>query len=176
MKGVILAVLLLMGSLAQAAEFAFGVGYRLNDGTALEQSVSVDSKGGMILGLLSYVPFWEQMQLRTGFLYNERKFVIDGGAISEAALNYVDVPLTLMWRPDEKGGIFLGPVLGLKASEECGPGDCDAKAIVTPIQLGGFVKMGPQLAMEVFYETVSGRIYSGIKDSTAVGVSILVVF
>lgn len=176
MKGVILAVLLLTGSLTRAAEFAFGVGYRLNDGTALEQSVSVDSKGGLVLGLLSYVPFWAQMQLRTGFLYNERKFIIDGGAIPEASLNYVDVPLSLMWRPDEKGGIFLGPIIGLKASEECGPGDCDAKAIITPIQLGGFVKMGPQLGLEVFYESVPGRIYQGIKDSTAVGVSILVVF
>lgn len=176
MKVFLVAVFLFTSSLAHSAEFAFAVGYRLNDGTATETSVSVDSKGGLILGGLSYIEYWSEVWIRTGFLYNERKFILEGSAIPQASVNYVDVPLNLVWRPDERGGIFIGPVLGLKASDECGPGDCDAQAIITPVQLGGFVKMGPQLAVEAFYETLAGKLYSRIEDTTAVGVSVLVVF
>lgn len=161
---------------ANALDMGLAFGYRGNDASAVSSSNSVSGDGGLILGATAYLPLANSIELRTGFLYNQRYYTLKNGAFdSEVKLSYVDIPLTLLFKPADYGGAFIGAALGMKASDSCNGGDCqDAESFIVPIQLGGFFKVGPQIGVEVFYEILSGKIYQDIEDTTAVGASLIV--
>lgn len=150
-------------------------GYRSNDGDAVTSGNDVNGGSGLVLGGTAYVPITEMIRLRTGFLYTQRYYTVESTLTeTDIELAYVDIPLTAMLMFSDFGGAFAGINLGLNAGDDCGASSCqDVENTITPIQIGGFFKIGPQIGLEVFYETLSGKIMAEIEDTTAVGASVV---
>lgn len=154
-------------------------GYRLNDGDSTVQNVSIDSVGTFQIGGLAFLPLNDNFFVRTGFIYAQRHFEAKdaGGTKSDAEFAHFDIPVTAMYKLGDLGGIFAGPGLSLKVSDDCGGGDCQgAKSTLLPITFGGHFKIAPQFAAEVFYEMVSGKIADGLEDTRAVGINAIITF
>jgi len=163
------------GGAAQAMDMGLAVGYRLNDGkSSSTPAQTVDGEGSLQVGGLIYAPIADRFEFRSGFMYTQRHYTV---ANTSVELSYLDVPLTVMAKLADYGGIFAGVNLGLKAGEDCGGSDCqETESMVTPITFGGFFKFAPQVAVEVFYELQSGEIIQGLEDTTAVGANAVITF
>lgn len=175
MRSLFICLAILFSGVSQAVEVAdmgLAAGWRMNDGTSTGNTV--DGEGGLILGGLAYLPIADKFHFRTGFLYSQRHYQLNS---SDVKVAYVDVPVSALWKVGDMGGVFFGTAIGLKVSESCGAGDCtDTKSLATPIQFGGHFKIAPQLALEVFYETLSGEIVANLEDATAVGAMAIITF
>lgn len=167
-------VMLFSGSPAFSMDMGLGIGLRMNDAKSKTTNQSVDGTNSFQFGGLIYSPLSGKFELRTGFMYTERKYEV---GITDVKLTYVDVPLTFMYKMADYGGVFFGIDAALKVSDDCGGSDCtDAKSFVTPVTFGGSFKVAPQIALELFYEMISGDLYNNLKDATAVGANAVITF
>ena len=124
--------------------------------------------------------------LKTGLMYSERPFKIENGTTtSEGKITYFDIPLHVMFKFEDYAGIFLGPSFSTKLGDECeatvaGVGaTCNltnVKSSIMPITFGAQFKVAANFGLSLFFETASGEIAQGIKDSRAVGANLLFVF
>ena len=158
---------------ASAFDMGLGVGYRTNDASAVS-GADPDGEGTLQFGGILWADINEQLVFRSGFMYSQLKYE---GVGSEVELTYVMIPVTLMLKLEDYGGVFGGVNLGLKASDDCSPVDCtEVKSTVVPLTIGGYFKVAPQVAVEVFYEMLSGEFVSGLEDNTSVGANLLFTF
>jgi len=80
-----------------------------------------------------------------------------------------------MFKFEEYAGVYVGPSLGIKMSDELKPGALTGvKAMVVPLTFGAQFKFLPNLGANVFFETISGEIATGVENSRAVGVNLLI--
>ncbi len=121
--------------------------------------------------------------LKTGLIYSERPFKFETGAVTtEGKITYFDIPLHVMFKFEDYAGIFLGPSFSTKLGDECevtGGGTCtltSIKSSIMPITFGAQFKVAANFGLSLFFETASGEIAQGIKDSRAVGANLLFVF
>lgn len=175
----------LIGATASADDFAAAVGFRTNSADAVSTSNSVNSKSGFGAGAIGFFDLGDKVQLRTGFLYNQRNVTLTSGT-AEADLNsaYIDIPVTAMYRFAEYGGAFVGPVVGLLASDECESsiaGACTGakspSSTLVGFQFGVSFKFAPQLGGEFYYEMVPSTYWpDALKDARTVGANLLLTF
>ena len=159
---------------ASALDMGLGVGIRTNDADSTT-GASVDGDMTVQVGGIVWMDVSEKLAFRTGFMYSQMNYEV--GTTGEAELAYLMVPATLMLKLEDYGGIFGGVNVGLKASDDCSPTDCqDVDSTITPITIGGYFKVAPQVAVEVFYETLSGEFVGGLEDATSVGANVLFTF
>lgn len=121
--------------------------------------------------------------LKTGLIYSERPFKFETtGVTTEGKITYFDIPLHVMFKFEDYAGIFLGPSFSTKLGDECevtGGGACtltSIKSSIMPITFGAQFKVAANFGLSLFFETASGEIAQGIKDSRAVGANLLFVF
>jgi hypothetical protein len=174
--------LLTAGSVSAAPVMDMGIvaGYRMNDGDSAVTGTSIDGVGAFQVGGLAFLPINDMFKVRTGFIYAQRNYEAKDdatGVKSDLEFAHFDIPLTVMYSLGDLGGIFAGPGLGLKISDDCGGQDCKgAKSTIVPITFGGHFKIAPQFSAEVFYEMVSGKLADSIEDTRAVGVNAIITF
>ncbi len=187
MKAIFTATItLLLGSLiglsAQANDFAAAIGFRSNSADAVNSGVNVSSKSGFGLGVIGFFDVAQSLQVRSGFLYNQRNFAIgaNGGTEYDINASYVDIPVTAMYRFAEYGGVFAGPVLALLASKECkAPGGCSTspESMNIGVQFGASFKFAPQLGAELYYEMLPSTFWKDyMKSARTVGANLLFTF
>lgn len=184
MKAILSVLVLMIGQMAIANDFAAVLGFRSNSADAVTSGVNVNSKTSFGLGVLGFMDLNEALQFRSGFLYNQRNYQTSVGT-TETDLNiaYVDIPVTLMYKFADYAGVFAGPVVSLLASKECkvSGGTCsitkDPESMVLPIQFGVSFKFAPQMGAELYYEMTSSDFWKDtLKNSRTVGANFLYTF
>lgn len=185
MKAILSVLVLVMGQMAMANDFAAVLGLRSNSADAVTNGVSVNSKTSFGLGVLGFMDFNQGLQFRSGFLYNQRNYQTSvGNAETDWNLAYVDIPVTLMYKFADYAGAFVGPVVSLLASKECkvsGATSCsftkNPESLILPIQFGVNFKFAPQMGAELYYEMGTSEFWKdGLKNSRTVGANFLYTF
>jgi hypothetical protein len=179
MKSVLsILTVLFVTSSAFANDFAAVVGFRNNSADSTT-TATVNTKSSLGLGVLGFFDLGGSLQGRVGFIYNQRN-VSAGTPEYDYNLNYIDVPLTAMFKVTDYAGAFIGPVVGLYAGKECKvPGGCDTnpEGLLTGLQLGVSFKFAPQLGAELYYETVPSTYWKdAFKNMRTVGANLLFTF
>ena len=177
MRNIIALIITLLYTVsASAYDMGLGVGFRTNDADSTAPNTPVDGESTIQVGGIVWIDATEKLIFRTGFMYSQLNFE-DKNSGSTVELAYLMIPATLMFKMADYGGIFGGVNVGLKASDDCSAGDCqDVDSTVTPITIGGYFKVAPQVAVEVFYESLSGEFVSGLENATSVGANVLFTF
>ena len=184
MKIILSLMLTLSCQMASANDFAAVVGLRSNTAESSTTGESVGSKTSFGAGVLGFFDIAADLQVRSGFIYNQRHYTAKTGTIdAEFNLAYADIPVTLMYKFADYGGAFVGPVIGLLAAKECklSTGSCSftksPESLIIPIQLGVNFKFAPQFGGELYYEMISSALWeNGIKNSKTVGANFLITF
>ncbi len=170
---------------SQASDFAIAAGFRSNSAEAVTTGISTSSMTGFGGGVIGYFDLASNFQGRVGFLYNQRnvKLTFTGGDL-ELTANYLDIPVTAMYKFADYAGAFAGPVLGLAAGKECkasGTGSCsglkDPESSVFGFQFGASFKFAPQMGAEVYYEMIPAEYWKdAAKNFRTVGANLLITF
>lgn len=170
---------------AMANDFAVALGFRSNSADAVPTGASVSSMTGFGAGVIGYFDLADSFQGRVGFLYNQKNVKLEAGGESlELTANYVDIPVTAMYKFADYAGAFAGPVLGLRAGKECKAtagttcsGLKDPEGSVFGFQFGAMFKFMPQLGGEVYYEMIPSEYWKdGLKNLRTVGANLLITF
>ena len=134
---------------------------------------------GYQIGASGTFDFATSFAIKSGLFYNERPFKISNGFLSDTTgkITYFDIPVLLMFKFEDYAGVYLGPSISIKMSDEISSGSLtNVKDTVIPITIGGQFKFAPNLGVNVFFEAVSGQLADGLKNSRAVGANLLVTF
>lgn len=125
----------------------------------------------------------ENFGIKTGLFYSERPFKYEaaGGASGTGKITYFDVPVLAMFKFADHAGVYAGPSFGIKLGDELtttpsGGTLTDIKGTIMPLIFGAQFKMTPALGLNLFFETVSGDLAQGLKNSRAVGANVLFTF
>lgn len=155
------------------------VGVRQQSTSAVTAGVSTNTEMAMQFGLVGAFAISEPILFRTGFLYTQRPVTVKGTASdTKFTFNYFDIPLTLMWKFNEFGGVYGGVNLALIASADCSglacPASVDKKGAM-PLVIGGTFKFAPNFGVDVYYEALN-NVNDSFKDGRAVGANLLITF
>ena len=133
-----------------------------------KQSLSIQLGGSTVFN------FNEQMGLRTGLFYSERTFKFD---TVDGKLTYADIPIHFMFKFEDYAGVYLGPSLSMKISDQVSTGTLtDVKSMIIPFTVGAQFKFLPNLGLNLFFETVPSDLAQGLKNSRGIGLNVLFAF
>lgn len=174
----LVATLLLGASSAHALDFGLEAGVR-SQSADVDAPSSLKSQMGFQFGATAALPLSEVLSLRTGMLYTQRPLVVENGANEyKYSLNYVDIPLQLMYRIEEYAGVYAGVVVAMNMDKSCS-GGCAVEKLKTPlvpIAFGATFKFAPQLGGSIQFETASGEAAKSLSNFRAIGANLIVYF
>lgn len=162
---------------AAFAEIDYGmeVGIRQQSGDV--DSGSTKSQMGMQFGVSAHMPISGPWHLRTGMLYTQRPLTVEGTPDNKVTMNYLDVPVALMYKFEEYAGVFGGISLGLNLDKNADVGTVTkVKSPLMPILIGTSFKFAPNLGATLYYESAGGEVAQGLKDYRAVGANLMITF
>lgn len=165
-----------MGSSLALADVDYGleVGIRQQSGDVNTPNTA-KSKMGLQFGATAHFPIAGALHLRTGMLYTQRPLISQSGTVeTDINMNYLDIPLALMYKFEEYAGVFAGVSLAMNLDKSAGI--TDVKSPLIPILLGFSFKFAPNLGGTLYYESASGEAASGLKDYRAVGANLMITF
>lgn len=145
-------------------------------------SVSAKQVTGFQVGGSTVFNFAPSFGLKTGLFYSERPFAVESTTLgttteSKGKITYFEVPAFFMFKFEEYAGFYAGPSLALKLGDESSPGKMsNIKGMVVPITVGAQFKFTPMLGLNIFFETISGELAAGVKNSRAVGANLMIAF
>lgn len=161
-----------------AADYSMaGLEFGFKSNTAsIANSTSNKQENGFQLGVSGVYNIGESFGVKSGLMYSERPFAADFLLTSsKGKITYFEIPLQLMLKFEEYAGVYVGPSLALKMSDEStGGGLTDVKSMVMPLTIGAQFKFLPNIGVNVFFETVSGELARNVENSRAVGVNLLI--
>lgn len=165
-----------------AADFGLEAGFRSQTADGVKGS-SNEAKTNYQLGAVGQFEFSGPWRLRSGLLYTVRSVEFSANQVNTTAtLTYFDVPVQVMYKFEDYGGVFFGPIMSLNLEKKCeitGVTNCaldDVQTPIVPLQLGGTFKFMPQFGATLYYETISGSVAKNIDNSRAVGINLLFTF
>lgn len=137
-------------------------------------NVSFNPDLGFQIGAQYYYQIQEQLYLRTGGLLTQRNSTYStslpffGNVDNEYSLLYLDIPLTLEYRFNERLAVFGGVQMALLLSDECtasNGNDCrvgnnDYKSFILGIPVGVNLMLNPQMGFDAFYQMGMGQVAS----------------
>ncbi|MNJ93402.1 hypothetical protein D3C87_110820 [compost metagenome] len=181
--GVVLAVTAMSASVAMAdIDYGLEVGIRQQAGEVDAAGYSAKSQMGMQFGGFAHIPMTGALHLRTGMLYTQRPLVVETdatGTEDKVTMNYLDVPVALMYKFEEYAGIYAGVSLGLNidsSGEVGGTKVKDAKSMLMPLIFGAAFKFAPNFGANIYFESASGEAADGLENYRAVGANLMITF
>ncbi|MBC7372132.1 MAG: outer membrane beta-barrel protein [Bdellovibrionaceae bacterium] len=176
---VLTTVMTLISINSSAQYMGLEVGVRQQSASSETAGVSTNTEMAMQFGLVGAFLITEPILFRTGFLYTQRPITVKGAASdTKYTFNYFDIPLTLLWKFNEFGGVYGGVNLSLIASGDCSgvacPTSVDKKGAM-PLVIGGTFKFAPNFGIDVYYEALA-KVNDSFKDGRAVGANLLITF
>jgi hypothetical protein len=171
-------------SAAQAADFGLEAGIRSQSGDYTGSgNTTADSKSNFQFGGVGQFDISGPWRIRSGLLYTGRNLDINlkgAGNNGTMTLTYFDIPIQAMYKFEDYGGVFVGPVASMLLEKKCDFGtSCTvtgAKSMVIPFQIGATFKFMPQVGATIYYETLSGDVADGMGNYRAVGANLLFTF
>ncbi|MFP5518956.1 MAG: outer membrane beta-barrel protein [Bdellovibrionia bacterium] len=165
-------------SLALANDVAIEVGVRSQSGD-VESPATAKSQLGYQAGATTAFELSGPWYLRTGMLYTQRNLTVENGADFKYSLNYLDVPVTALYKFEDYAGVFAGVNVSLLFDKSCSGGGCkveDAKSLMTPFTFGAAFKFAPQIGGTIYFETAPGEAAKGLENFRAIGANISIYF
>ena len=156
---------------------AVEVGFKWSS-ASLTNADSTNQVIGFEVGGSAVFNIGDNFGIKTGLFYNERPFqsVIAGTTVT-GKLTYFDVPVLLMFKFEDYAGIYLGPSLSLKLSDQLSPGNLTKiNSVVVPLTFGAQFKFAPNLGADIYFETVPGNMSNEVSNSRAVGLNLMIAF
>lgn len=182
MKVAIAAVGALISFSAYAQDVGVVVGVR-NDNADGNANVKITGKTGFQAGVVSKFDMTSALQLRTGFIANQRSFdySITTPAVvkDEFRMTYFEIPVGVLWKFSDYGGVFAGPAINLNLSKSCPGDDCagtEVNSAPLSFQFGGSFKVAPQIGFEVYYETMLNDIAKDVKNGRSLMANLMITF
>ncbi len=117
--------------------------------------------------------------IKSGLFYTERAFKNSFGSATEVTgkITYFDIPVLLMFKFEDYAGVYLGPALSFKMSDEISQDSLqNVKGSVVPFLVGGQFKFAPNMGVNIYFESVSGAIADNLENSRSVGANLLLTF
>ncbi len=117
--------------------------------------------------------------IKSGLFYTERAFKNSFGTTTEVVgkITYFDIPVLLMFKFEDYAGVYIGPALSFKMSDEVSQGTLkNIKGSVVPIVVGGQFKFASNMGVNIYFESVSGALADDLENSRSVGANLLVTF
>lgn len=189
MKNLIQKLIVLVGVCAVtpiwAAEFSAEAGFRQQSGDGAS-GITTKSEVGYQLGMTGSFELNGPLMFRTGLLYTQRPltFQVTGATSSEAkvSLTYFDVPLTVMYKFEDYGGVYAGLVAAVNLDKSySGTGSLatnnltDVKSMITPFILGAAFKFAPGMGVNIYFES-AGDVAKDQKSYRGVGANFMLNF
>ncbi|MEQ1723672.1 MAG: outer membrane beta-barrel protein [Pseudobdellovibrio sp.] len=152
---------------------AVEVGFKWNS-ASISASTSDKQVIGYQLGISTVANVSDTFGVRTGLFYSERPFEATVATVtSTGKITYFEVPVQLMFKIEDYAGVYVGPSIAVKLSSEPS-GLTDVKSMILPLTFGAAFKFLPNFGANVFFETASVDLASGVSNSRAVGVNLLI--
>ncbi|MGZ3769421.1 MAG: outer membrane beta-barrel protein [Bdellovibrio sp.] len=180
MKKLALTLLAVFGlSSAAMADVDYGleVGIRAQSGDSKTAGATTDSQTGMQFGATGHFVISGPWHLRTGLLYTQRPLTVKNlGVEDKITMNYVDIPLALMYKFEEYAGVFAGVSLGMNLDKNASSGTAvtDVTSPLIPFLVGASFKFAPNLGVALYYESSSGDVSNLTKNYRAVGANLMI--
>lgn len=174
----LLAPAILFFSFQASAQF-MGVeaGVRQQSADSNTAGVSTNTEMAYQFGLVGAFPMTDSLLFRSGFLYTQRPVTVKVGTVNQKyTYNYVDIPLTILWKMNDFGGVYGGVNVAMAASADCD--SCATKPNkggAMPLVIGGTFKFAPSFGVDVYYEAMS-KVGDEFKEARAVGANLLITF
>lgn len=172
-----LVAVLSVSSVAMAdIDYGLEVGVRSQSGDVATTTSSTSSQMGLQFGATAHFPISGPLHLRTGMLYTQRPLIVKTGtAENKISMNYLDIPVALMYKFEEYAGVFAGVSLGMNLDKSADTGTVtDVKSPLMPMIIGASFKFAPDLGIALYYENASGEAAQGLKDYRAVGANLMI--
>lgn len=182
MKVVAAAVVALISVSALAQDVGVVVGVR-SDNADGNNNVKITGKTGFQAGVVAKFDMTSALQLRSGFLATQRsyEYSITTPAIlnDEYKMTYFEIPVGVLWKFSDYGGVFAGPAISLNLSKSCPGGDCSGTEVnSSPLsfQFGGSFKVAPQVGFEVYYESMLNDVSKDVKSGRSLMANLMITF
>jgi hypothetical protein len=121
--------------------------------------------------------------VRSGLLYVQQNYNLSfGNAGGNINLSYFQVPVDVLVKFSDYGGVFVGAAADLNLSNSCsvpGYGSCSVQGVNSlPIALefGGSFKFAPNLGAELYYQQITGNVVTALKNERAVALNFMITF
>jgi len=162
---------------ASAQFMGVELGVRQQSASSSVAGESTNTEMAYQFGLVGAFPMTETFLFRSGFLYTQRPITAKVGATTtKFTFNYLDIPLTVLWKLNDFGGVYGGVNLALVNSADCDNcvGSVDKKGAM-PLVIGGSFKFAPNFGVDVYYEAM-GKFNDQFSEGRAVGANLLLTF
>lgn len=180
MKRLALLVTTLFSFTTMASDIGVEVGFRQQSGDT--QSGSTTTQTGYHVGGVGTFDLSGPLLFRAGFEYVQRPLTTTVSSVdNKYTMNYFDVPVGLLYKFSDYGGVFGGISIANRLDGSCtaSAGTCSVvnpKSMITPFQLGASFKFAPQMGMILIYENMSGDVAQGLSNYRAVGANFFITF
>jgi len=134
---------------------------------------------GYVIGGSATFDVAQNFAIKSGLFYNERPFNASTPPLPDVKgkITYFDIPVLLMFKFEDYAGVYFGPSLSIKMSDEVSIGSLSkVKGTVIPITIGGQFKFASNLGINIYFESVSGELAKDLENSRAVGANLLITF
>ncbi|MGZ3744622.1 MAG: outer membrane beta-barrel protein [Pseudobdellovibrionaceae bacterium] len=177
LASVTIAFVTLISFHASAQFLGLELGIRQQSATASTVGITTNTEMAYQFGLVAAFPMVNTLSFRSGFLYTQRPITAKiGTTTTKYTFNYFDIPLTVLWKLNDFGGVYGGVNLALAASADCD--NCGVtvdKKGAMPLVIGGTFKFAPDVGLDVYFEAMN-KFNDDFKDGRAVGANLLITF
>ncbi|WP_413560904.1 outer membrane beta-barrel protein [Bdellovibrio sp. HCB209] len=179
---IVIALLLGLTSTAQAAlDYGLELGVRQQSGDAYGPDISTNSRTGFQGGAFAHFPLQgDTAHFRTGLLYTQRPLETENdssGSKIQWNLDYIDIPVTILFKPHEKFGIYLGFIASINVAKSCsGDSNCKVSSVDTPTFPGVFgatVKFNTKWGLNLYFDSSYSTVAKGLADYKAAGLNLM---
>ncbi|WP_413586090.1 outer membrane beta-barrel protein [Bdellovibrio sp. HCB274] len=189
MKKLALSLLVVSGLFSSAAfadlNYGLEVGLRSQSGDTDAAGTNTESQTAMQFGAFGILPIAGPWNIRTGLLYTQRPLTLKTGLTEgKVEMNYVDIPVNIMYKFEDYAGVYLGANLAINMDKKCGLANCtvsDVTSPLIPLVIGASFKFSPNFGLNVYFESASGKVATvtggtELKNYRAAGANLLVTF
>lgn len=142
-----------------------------------ENNVTIGQRVNYQAGVVGKFELSGAVQVRTGLIYAQRAYEIRNQG--DFVATYFEVPVGLLYKFSDYGGVFLGPSIAFNLSKNCPGGSCnnaDVNASPLSVQFGGSFKVAPQFGFEVYYEAMTSKVAGSMQNPRAVIANVMLTF
>jgi hypothetical protein len=164
-----------------AKDMGIELGARQQGGDVVGLNMSANAVIGFQGGFFAHIPMEQSppMHFRTGLFYTQRPLQSENDITGEKidfSLDYLDIPIELLFKPSESFGFYVGLVVGINIGSSCsGSPSCKVTDIDTPyfpVVFGGVYKFTPKFGVDFYAEGASSYVARGLVDYKAVGLNL----
>ncbi|MDG0815313.1 outer membrane beta-barrel protein [Bdellovibrio svalbardensis] len=168
------------GTAQAAKDYGLELGARQQSGNVAGASISTNSKTGMQFGGYYHHPLEGGVaHFRTGLLYTQRPIESENditGAKVQYNLDYLDIPVDIMFKPSESVGFYLGFNVAINITKSCtGDVTCKVNSVNTPLfpfVFGVMFNFTPKWGLDFYVDGANSNVAKGLYDYRAVGLNL----